>query len=438
MSIIIPPRGNGHMQWPNGSMVWGQGPKTELPLFLAGVGFAIFLFGVSRVGIDFIPSLTNVFWAAGWAVVAYTAAFRADLLAQATLNNKMLLAAAFIATLSALWSLMPSLSAFRGVLLILNIMVGFVAFHHFGLRRTLHVIFWFCLIAQVGSFLLIASGHHAAFDHNGYVPKGLFPHKNNLAMNAVMLFFTSLILFAHGWRRILSLVGAASALTGLILSTSGTGLIVCVLMFGILCGCAVVSYGMRATQFIAGLGLCSLVATVLMIVFSGYNPYIELLNSLGKDTTLTGRTVLWEYAFNVFADHPWLGIGYFTYWNTPETTASSLIIIMGVKLNSFHNNFLDVLVGVGLLGLILFVIAVFGLLFRTLYQFVVTRDALLAWPFAYVCFMLIYCMSEYPLFWNSEYQMLFAFVGAAAAAAPEKLAARHRPEPLGDVELITA
>ncbi|MEO1543944.1 MAG: O-antigen ligase family protein, partial [Pseudomonadota bacterium] len=188
----------------------------------------------------------------------------------------------------------------------------------------------------------------------------------------------------------------------------------------------------------AGLGLLAFALIILVISFTGFNPYLELLDALGKDTTLTGRTLLWEFAFNTFANHPWLGVGYFAYWNSPETTATSLMIIAGIPLKSFHNNFLDVLVGVGLLGLIPFVLALFGLLFRTFYHFVVTREPILAWPFAYTCFMLIYCMSEYPLYWNSEYQMLLAFVGAASAAAPKQLAARHRPQPLGDVELVAA
>ncbi|MEL7047740.1 MAG: O-antigen ligase family protein [Pseudomonadota bacterium] len=436
---MAPHRYSPERGWPNASQFWDESAYTALMMTFATVGLVVFLFGISRFGTDFIPSMTNLFWAVGWLAAGLALWLRPELMWRTVNRNIILLLLPILAALSALWSVTPSLSAFRGVLLLLNTFVGFALYFHFGLRRTLQAVFAFCFIAQVSSLGLIAIGHPSAFDHTGVVAKGFFLHKNNLAMNACLLFFTSLVLFADNWRRLLMLLGVGAALAGLVVSTSGTGLIVCVLMFMIVCACAIIAFGLRASQLLFGLGLCVFSCILVGISMYGIDVYGLLLDGLGKDHTLTGRTVLWDFAWHSFNQNPFLGVGYFAYWNSTETTASSAMLALGVPLQSFHNNFIDILVGLGMVGFVAMVVVVVGLMMRTFLQFLKARDAIVAWPFLYVCFMLIYCMSEYPLFWNGEYQMLFAFVAAASANAPTRLRIfRPGPTPIGDVELISA
>lgn len=415
MGTALPMNPPMRPRWPNRSSLWESAEHRDQLLVIGALVFIPFLTSISRVATDFIPTTTNLSWALAYLMLFASIWLRPDLFGQSIRSNIFLMASAGIATLSALWSLTPDLSALRGVLLILNILVGFMVYHHLGLKRTVVLIFGFLLIMQIGSSLLIFAGHPMATDHLG-LKKGLYLHKNQLAVHAVLLFTTSLILAAAGWRPMLALATAGLSCFNLVLSGSGTGLIVVVLMTTILSGCVIVAAGSRPTQFFGGLGFIFGALGIAALVLLEIDPFMEVLDALGKDGTLTGRTTLWEFALATFADSPILGIGYFAYWNSPETTATSLWLLTGQQLASFHNNFLDIMVGVGLVGLFVFVMAMLLLLVRTFEQFRVTRDPLLAWPFAYMCFVTIYSMSEYPLYWNNEFQMLMAFIAAASGA----------------------
>ena len=68
--------------------------------------------------------------------------------------------------------------------------------------------------------------------------------------------------------------------------------------------------------------------------------------TLGRSETLTGRTEIWERLIPFFERHPILGWGFGSFW-TPET----MEVIFGV--NEAHNGYLDVCLGLGVVGLLL-------------------------------------------------------------------------------------
>jgi len=66
-----------------------------------------------------------------------------------------------------------------------------------------------------------------------------------------------------------------------------------------------------------------------------------------EEGTLTGRTVIWQYGVEAWLDTPLIGHGYYTFGN-------AIMPLMG-RSRPAHNAFLSVAVGVGLIGLGLFV-----------------------------------------------------------------------------------
>lgn len=79
---------------------------------------------------------------------------------------------------------------------------------------------------------------------------------------------------------------------------------------------------------------------------------------LGKDTTLTGRTYMWEMAAQFFAERPVQGRGYAAFWVSGNPDAENIwaryMQPSGSGFN-FHNQFVQVAVDLGLLGLTVFV-----------------------------------------------------------------------------------
>jgi O-antigen ligase len=82
--------------------------------------------------------------------------------------------------------------------------------------------------------------------------------------------------------------------------------------------------------------------------------YLQRDQSAAAMKSLTGRATFWQFAWEQFLQHPWTGMGAY---------AAGRFYIMtklGSSLASLHSDWIEVLVGVGLLGLIPFLLVVLG------------------------------------------------------------------------------
>ena len=85
------------------------------------------------------------------------------------------------------------------------------------------------------------------------------------------------------------------------------------------------------------------------------NLFDFLLLSIGKDVSLTGRTLLWSHALNVIADHP-LGVGLQAYWNESNIEAVRFweaFYIPGHYGFHFHDLWLEMGVELGVPGIVI-------------------------------------------------------------------------------------
>ncbi len=372
----------------------------------------VFLSGISRIGLAVVPEYTQVAWLGAYVVTALAILQRPNIYLALVRRNLIFIFASLFCICSGLWSYLPSLTAYSGVLLLLNTLVGFAIAERIGMARTITILFSYFFVMQVISVILLKLNVYWAFDEMGNA-KGLYLHKNAMALNANSLYLTALVLFSAGWRRFLSAIGIAVGLAGIYLSGSGTGLLLGAFGTSVLIACAIAAPGHRSSLFFGGFFLVVASSAAAFLLLSDYNVEGAVLHLLGKDATLTGRTILWDQALKSFSDYPWLGIGYNSFWYSTDTAASSIWLVVGQRLMSFHNIYLDRLVDVGAVGCAIFVAILVVLLWRTARYFLSTRTAIAAWPFVYVCFITVDSLSEFPVFWNSEFQLILAVVAAA-------------------------
>ncbi|MBS0231901.1 MAG: O-antigen ligase family protein [Proteobacteria bacterium] len=389
----------------------GSDARGSLEAYVLPLCAFAFQTSIARIGMDFLPSTTKIAWGLASLMLIAAVAAQPNLYLALARRNIVLVAASVFATLSGLWSLTPTDSAYSGILLVFNTFIGFLIADRVGIRRVIIFYFMTCLFWQSVSIILMSLHVWWAYDAVGDA-KGVYLHKNAMALDAGMLYFTSLVLFASGWRRSISAAGVLIALLSLVLARSGTGFVLAFFTTSTLLICCIPAFGSRWSTLISGLLLMILAATLGLILLYDFDVSHSVLNALGKDATLTGRTILWDQALKSFSQNPWLGVGYDSFWNSPETTASSIWIIMGQILTSFHNVYLDRLVDVGAIGLSLFVLFMVTVLWRSWRRFLLERSAIWAWPFVYVCFITIDSLSEFPIFWNSQFQLLLAIIAA--------------------------
>ncbi|KFG70312.1 O-antigen ligase family protein [Microvirga sp. BSC39] len=309
-----------------------------------------------------------------------------------------------LASLSSMWSLLPGLSLYHGLQLAATILLGVVLFVRFKLEGTIKLVFGGLLAALLLSFLIRERDKFGNLE-------GTFTHKNQLGAAAVTLFYTSAVLFLSGWRRILSGAGAVAAVAAIVLSHSGTSLICLAISAALLTISAIWIASRPVFVFCAAVGVVIMSALAFALLNTNGSVLSNILGLLGKDTTLTGRTVLWSYGWLSFMDHFWLGVGYKAYIASSETTSGLIQHILQQRLPYLHNNWLDVAADLGVVGFTLFA-AVMGLITsRVIFLFFATRDLSAVWCMCFSINTLIISLTEGPLFRNhSMLQVLIVVV----------------------------
>lgn len=376
-------------------------------LFIVGAGSATRPLGIANA--------ERYFWlAADLAVLGLLVRDYRPFLTVA-LDNKLLITWPAIATLSALWSYNPGISLYHGLQLFMTTMISFQFVLQVDRRRIPKLVFaglLACLLSSV-AFKFLAPG--AAYDDNGAFV-GVFSHKNVLGSMMTLLIFTSACLFLSQWRPVLSLTTAIAAAVVLLQSKSGTSLIAAVLTLIPIAFAFFLRRSPRTLAFAIGVTLIGTVAAFAVFSFLQIDLFAAVLSSVGKDATLTGRTILWEFGIDAFNAHPWLGFGYKGYWESTLTTMFYLRYVIGQDLWFFHNNLIEVAVAFGVMGPILLIAGVLQGYARTLRAFMRDHAYISLW---YVLFMI--CVSidaavEFPLFINHG---LFQFIFVAVVASSD-------------------
>jgi O-antigen ligase len=281
----------------------------------------------------------------------------------------------------------------------------------------------FAVLAAAGIVSLLAILAHSgfAYDENG-IARGIFPHKNLLGGRMVLLLICCVLLFVQGWHRLTVTVVGTIGLALIAASQSGTAI---VMTLG-LCGLAPVLLTRRApaalrlTAYIAGLLLVSGIVWALLAF--DFDPVGLALEALGKERTLTGRSLLWEFAAGLIEAHPLLGNGFDAFWNGGDGSAGRYVqYVLRQDIMNFHNSYLDITVQLGAAGLL--VTATFMLCFagRALSVLLSDPRPAAALPAFFLVFVTIYSLTEYALF--RQHSLIQILLGAlyVSAALPRPL-----------------
>ncbi|MDR3536965.1 MAG: O-antigen ligase [Acetobacteraceae bacterium] len=231
-----------------------------------------------------------------------------------------------------------------------------------------------CLV--VTALLSVAFGKQSVDPLTGSAAfVGVFESKNQLG------FFTSLMLLAAVAllidsrqplpARLLGIVALVLALPLLVLTRSGTAMLSAVLASLVLVANLAMS---RLSRFerarLLGAGVVVMIPIAVLLLVAGDDMSALLLGVMGKDATLTGRTLLWAHAMQLIPQHPLLGFGYQAFWRQDTVAAESLWFEFHVLSRQgfhFHSTYVETTIELGYLGaavLVATLLGVFGGLVR--------------------------------------------------------------------------
>jgi exopolysaccharide production protein ExoQ len=283
---------------------------------------------------------------AGWRETLF-AAVRAPLL-------WMLIALVFISTL---WSIDPSVTVRRGVALLFTTLAGLALASRYDWPRLVEVFAVALAITAAACFVFGAfvPSYGRMTDLFPGAWRGVWFEKNGLGDNmtvACIVFAAAAILIPK--RRWLwgGMIGLA--LTLILLSTSKTSLVSLVIGMGALVFVVLAKRGPALSVIVTFVGVTVLGVLGVTIYFAS-DVFFALL---GKDATLTGRTKLWAGVLNQVHTRPWTGFGYAAVWNDTSIWGPLAWISKQAKFvaTHAHNSWLEVWLGLGYVGLALWVL----------------------------------------------------------------------------------
>lgn len=107
-----------------------------------------------------------------------------------------------------------------------------------------------------------------------------------------------------------------------------------------------------------GLRLTICLMLVAALGFAASSSFDLLIEMMGRDATMSGRTKLWEAAIQVASDrHPWLGSGFRDFWLGPAVSEVARFKPSWVTMpNHGHNGYLDTWLELGWVGETLLVV----------------------------------------------------------------------------------
>ncbi len=340
------------------------------------------------------PGVTNrLFWPVLTAASFILAARKGRCLRSAALPPHIISFLLYVgfAGLSVVWAFKPQVSFVRftqqAMVVTCIILPSLLAGPRVDLIRRMFLCF---AVAALLNLVVIAGDNSLENARLGY--PGYFLGKNYLGEFAGPALLLALHEAAYpGLRRVSGLIVATVALSLLFLSTSKTALALAFL-------CPVLAGAAMLIRRVTKASLAVILVQIpiwVAITSEAFNYSIYRFSSLlYGDPTLTGRTIIWEFAKNEISKRPLMGWGYQSFWLVGPDGPSVVDGPGWVKtMPEGHNGYYDARLEVGYLGfalLLIFILLVLHAIGR-----VADRHPRRAWSLlSLALFVIIYNLTE--------------------------------------------
>ena len=182
--------------------------------------------------------------------------------------------------------------------------------------------------------------------------RGLFGHKNNYA--EFVLFSSIIVMFMPkdvGIGKIYRAVFFVLSIVSLAFSQSSTN----VSLFAFASIIKILWPTIRSISKNRFLLLASMVVFGYIVSTALISATSEILDSLGRDITFTGRTLIWSHYFDVSLRAPYFGSGYGAFFTDAEVTEEARRKLFAI-IRTPHNGYIAVALGVGWIGVLMYAV----------------------------------------------------------------------------------
>lgn len=265
-----------------------------------------------------------------------------------------------VSTLSALWSETPWVALKFGLIqLFVSLFAAQIARKN-NLDVLEKYIRWMCLIAAILSLCTVIAAPSIGVGLEDTPPYGtrwigIFPFPIKLG-TCMALSITLWInhLMSSPRQRLISFGAIALSFLLLVKASSAQAIFTLIALLGFLVLLNFLQRFDPKQTIVVGV----LLVVGFAVMYIGVTENLEaIFSSVGKDTTLTGRTEFWPQLLEAIEKRPILGYGvqgFWQPWRGAQNPAGHIIAVRGFIPPNGHNGFLDLAVEIGFLGLTLF------------------------------------------------------------------------------------
>ena len=337
---------------------------------------------------------------------------------------RWVIALASFAVLSTLWSEDPSTSFRKGVSLGATALFGIYFASRYPISEQIRLLARMCAVAMVCSLVFGLLGLGQSVDGlEGWY--GIYVQKNSLGRMAVLSALVFWYLAKTDARaKWAARAGVLLSLVLIYLSNSMTARMALPLLFGVQLLLHVFRRSRRWGMALLGLGVG---VGVPVIRWALMNMQIAT-QAVGRDLSLTGRVQLWIFCAFMALQRPWLGYGYYAFWQGMNGPSSRILVALNIGMPHAHNGFIDIWLTLGLVGVAIFAAGFITYLVRA-FSFLDWQSPCSWWPLMYFAFIFLYDLTESTLLVpNSLFWALYAATAFSVSAQSER---EPVPLPLG-------
>jgi exopolysaccharide production protein ExoQ len=298
-----------------------------------------------------------------------------------------------LAAISACWSDTPEVTAARALALCGATIFGVYLSAQFTIHDLVRLLGWSLAAVGVASAVTVLMSPGVGVDASGHLGawQGIYAQKNSLGR--AMAFGTIVWLLLAIEQRTRSLQAAFFAIAAAGIATmAGSVTTIAVIVAVVVSLLALRAMNWRVSNAVL---LSCLTTIAASLIWATLRPEsTELLDVLGRDDTLTGRTVLWGEVVERALARPLLGFGYGSFWAGWDSAAANVWRVLGWTPNDSHNGLLDLWLDLGVTGIIAFLITLVTGICKGLKYAHKGSMGVRWWPFTFFGMMVLYNLTE--------------------------------------------
>jgi exopolysaccharide production protein ExoQ len=314
--------------------------------------------------------------------------------------------------LSLAWSQDPFRSAYNGCFCFIETLFAYYLVTKFDveeLRSVLMMAGFAISIVGLAMVLLTPQFSVTSSARDGVAWTGLFTDRTSTGKAMVFLLSPAIVFVrkTFRYRHILYFL-LLSFLT--FMAHAATARVILILYIAVMAAIRFYkTFGRRSSVVIAGI----LAAAGAVVVSAGFMLSSVVLTTLGRNATLSGRTVIWGFVARSIAKRPLLGYGFYSFWLGMKGESARLIVGTHWTFGYAHNGVLEIWLQLGLVGVVLF--------FITLLQ--ATKNAWFClrhdcppgvqWYIGLIVLTMLYNVDESTVFWPIDLLTILYLVACA-------------------------